>query len=104
MLLTIFGLFDLILGGVLAASPFVSYAGLGIVGTLGIIGIIKGLYSTVAAAASSFYFDVLGWLDLIAGILLVLSTMDIKFTWFLWVGIFMAAKGVYSISMEIIGD
>ena len=104
MLLAIFGIVDVILGGVLAASPFVTYSGAGIIAVLAAVAIIKGLYSVVTAAGGGFYFDLLGWLDLIVGVLLFLATGGVKFNWFLWIGIFMVAKGVYSIAIEMVGD
>ena len=104
MILTILGLIDVALGGVLAASPYFSYAGVAIIGTLAIIALLKGLYSVLAAAASGYYLSIESWLDLIVGVLLLLTTMGIHFQWFLWIGIFMAAKGVYSIVSEMIGD
>jgi len=104
MILTILGLIDVVLGGVLAASPYFSYAGVAIIGTLAIIALIKGVYSVLAGAASGFYLDVMGWLDLIVAVLLFATTAGIHFQWFLWIGIFMAAKGVYSIFAEMIGD
>ena len=104
MLLTILGLVDVALGAVLAASPYFSYAGIAIIGTLAIIALIKGLYSVLAAAASGYYLSVESWLDLIVGILLFVTTLGIHFNWFLWIGIFEAAKGVYSIFSEMIGD
>jgi hypothetical protein len=104
MILTILGLIDVALGGVLAASPYFSYAGMAIIGTLAIIALVKGVYSVLAGVAAEFYFDLLGWLDLIVAVLLFLTTLGIHFNWFLWIGIFMAAKGVYSIVTEMIGD
>lgn len=104
MLLTIFGLADVVLGGVLAASPYFSYAGIGIVGALAVIALIKGIYSVLAGFASGFFLDVLGWLDLLVGALLFLSTIGISFKWFFWIGIFMVLKGIYSIATEMVGD
>jgi len=104
MLLTILGLVDVFLGAVLAASPFFSYAGVAVIGTLAIIALIKGLYSVLAGAAAGWYFDILGWLDLIVAVLLFLAVAGIHFQWFFWIGIFMVAKGVYSVFTEMIGD
>jgi hypothetical protein len=104
VLLSIFGLVDVLLGGVLAASPFFSYAGMAVISALAAIAVVKGLYSVATAAFSSFYFDMLGWLDLIVGALLFLTVFGVHFPWFLWIGVFMAAKGVYSIGVELIGD
>lgn len=104
MLLTIFGLVDVLLGGALVASSYFSYAGAGIIGTLAVIALIKGIYSVFAGAATGFYFDVLGWFDLIVGVMLFLSTFGTHFQWFFWVGIFEAIKGVWSIATEMVGD
>jgi len=104
VLLSVFGLVDILFGGVLAASQYFVYTGSAIIVTLAAIALIKGLYSTLTAALGGFYFDLLGWLDLIVGVLLFLTTLGIHFQWFFWIGIFMAAKGIYSIAIEFVGD
>lgn len=104
MILTILGLIDVLLGGVLAASSYFSYTAVAIIGTLAIIALIKGIYSVLAGFAGGIYFDLMGWLDLIVAALLFLTTIGVQFQWFFWIGIFMAVKGVYSIFTEMVGD
>ncbi len=104
MILTILGLVDVMLGGVLAASPYFTYTGMAIVGTLAIIAAIKGVYSVLAGFAGGIFIDLMGWLDLIVAALLFLTTIGVQFQWFLWIGVFMAVKGVYSIFTEMVGD
>jgi hypothetical protein len=104
LILAILGLLDIALGSCLAASPYFSYVGSGIITTLGIIALLKGLYSTLAAAASGFYFDLPGWLDLLVGLMLLLATVNIHFQWFLWMGVFMIAKGVYSVAASMVAN
>ena len=104
MLLSILGIIDILLGGVLAGSPFFVYTASAIVAVLGIVALIKGAYSVLAGAATGFYMDILGWLDVVVGALLLITTIGISFQWFLWIGLFMAAKGLYSIAIEMIGD
>ena len=104
MILTILGLVDVLLGGVLAASPYFSYAGVAVIGTLAIVALAKGVYSVLAGAAAGFYFDLMGWLDLIVAALLFITTFGVHFQWFFWIGILMAVKGVYSMFTEMVGD
>lgn len=104
MLLTILGLVDVALGIVLAASPYFNYTGMAVIGTLAVIALIKGVFSVLSAAAGGYYFSVESWLDIIVGVLLLTTTFGVHFSWFLWIGIFEAAKGVYSIFSEMIGD
>ncbi len=101
-LLLIFGIFDLLVGVALILSPFVPFEGNGFVFSLGLMAIIKGLYSYLAAAASGFYFDVLGALDLALGLCLVLTVYGMVFDFFLWIGAFMIIKALYTIVIFLI--
>ena len=57
MFVAILGILDIIFGAALAASTFADLAGNGWIFFFGIIAIIKGLYSVVAAAGNGFYFE-----------------------------------------------
>jgi len=92
----ILGILDMIFGAVLAASTFADMASNGWVLIFAIIALIKGIYSVVAAAAAGFYLDVLGWLDLLAGLLLLLAYWGFAFPFFLYIGILLILKGLYS--------
>ncbi len=100
----ILGILDIILGAVLAASTFADFAGNGWVFAFGILAILKGLYSTLTAAGAGFYFDVLGWLDLLVGILLLLVNWGFVFPFFLYIGILLILKGIYSFFVGMIGS
>ena len=89
MLLLILGLLDVIVGlSILFKEIFA-----GIVLALGFIALIKGIFSIIGGLMSKFFLDVLGWIDFIAGIILLLN-FSIPFFW-----LAVIAKGVYSIIM-----
>lgn len=90
------GILDIILGAALAASTFADLSGSGWILAFGIIAILKGIYSVLTAAGAGFFLDVLGWLDLIVGILLLLVNWGIVFPFFVYVGILLILKGLYS--------
>jgi uncharacterized membrane protein HdeD (DUF308 family) len=100
----ILGILDIIFGAVLAASTFIDFAGNGWILLFGILAIIKGVYSVLAAAGAGFYLDVLGWLDLLVGILLLLVHWNISFPFFLYIGILIILKGLYSFVVGMIGN
>jgi hypothetical protein len=92
----VLGILDIILGAALSASTFVDFAGNGWILILGIVAIVKGIYSVFAGFGAGFYFDVLGWLDLVVGVMLLLVNWNIVFPFFLYVGILLILKGLYS--------
>jgi len=100
--LLMLGVFDMMVGTVLVLSPFVSLEGNGFVLALGAIALLKGLYSYIAAAAAGFYFDLLGILDITVGTCLVFAAYSIVSGVFPWIGIFMVAKGLYSVIIFMI--
>ena len=104
VVLVILGIIDLIIGVLLVVSPAGGLVGNSIVFVLGIIALLKGLYSVLAAAGAGFFFDILGWLDLIAGIFLLLANWGIVFGFFLYVGILMILKAFYSAIVGLIGS
>jgi hypothetical protein len=84
MLLIILSLVDIAVGISLIFPNFLGFY-------LGIIVLIKGISSVVGAFASGFYFDIMGAIDLIAGILLLLS-FNIPWFWLLPI-----IKGLFSL-------
>lgn len=103
VLVAILGILDIICGAALAASTFANLASNGWIFFFGLVAIAKGVYSVLAAAAAGFYFDVLGWLDLLVGVLLLLVNWNITFGFFLYVGILLILKGLYSFFVGMIG-
>jgi len=99
----ILGVLDLILGAALGASTFVDLAGNGWVLLFGLLALVKGLYSVIAAAGAGFFLDVLGWLDLLVGALLLLVNFGIVFPFFLYIAIMLILKGLYSFFIGMIG-
>jgi hypothetical protein len=104
VLVSILGALDIILGAALVAAALIDLAGNGWLFIFAIIALLKGLYSVLAAAGAGFFLDVLGWLDLAVGICLLLANWGIAFPFFLWVGIFMIIKGIYSFIMGIVSS
>jgi hypothetical protein len=104
MFIIVFAVIDLILGVVLAASPYFDFTGNGIIFWLAVIGILKGLYSIIAALVGGFMYDVIGWFDLAGGILLWLTTMGLIHPAFLYIGIAILLKGIYSLMIGLISQ
>lgn len=102
MIIIIFGLIDLIMGGALLLSSSLEMAGVGIVFTLGIVFLLKALYSIITALAGGFAFDILGWVDLAGAISLMMIFWGFSFGFFFWIGVLVAMKGVYSIVIGLI--
>jgi len=98
-LLVILGIIDIIIGIAVAVSPGMPLIASSIILTLGIIALLKGLYSVLTAAGAGFFLDVLGWLDLIAALFLFMTYWGWVFGFFLYVGIIMVIKGLYSFAM-----
>ncbi|RLJ08668.1 MAG: hypothetical protein DRP13_02215 [Candidatus Aenigmatarchaeota archaeon] len=101
-LLLLFGIFDLIAGVAGMIVPFISAQGNTFILAIGVLAIIKGLYSYLAGALAGFYFDILGLLDLITGILLVLSFYNLVFGWMFYFGLILTLKGVYTIVIFLV--
>ncbi len=86
MLGYIYALFDIILGGAIIASHFTSSKYFILIAA---IAIIKGIISLKGSFSSGYFFDWMGIMDVIAGIVLLGH-------WISWFGIFSIIKGVYS--------
>ena len=67
-----FGVLDIIGGGIIALTSLMHFRGSEIVFFFAIVFLFKGIWSVLAGAASGFYFDVLGFIDLFAAALLFL--------------------------------
>lgn len=102
MILAVLGVLDLICGALLGLSGLIGYVGSGFVSTLAIIMIIKGIISYVSGAASGFFLDFMGVLDMIAGVMLMLATWGFVLFFFPYFGLLLLLKGVYSIIIGII--
>ncbi|RLI97124.1 MAG: hypothetical protein DRO99_03410 [Candidatus Aenigmatarchaeota archaeon] len=102
--IAILGILDIIFGAALAASTMTSVTGNGWIFLFGILAILKGIYSVVTAAGAGFYLDVLGWLDLVVGLLLLLANWGIVFPFFLYIGILLILKGIYSFFVGMVGS
>lgn len=102
MFLLLLGVVDLLAGAILALHPLLSAAGNGTVLLIMVFFIAKGLYSVVAAVAVGFYFDLLGYLDVLAALCLVLLYTGIAGDLFMYVGLAIVVKGIYSFVMGIV--
>ena len=99
MLIFILGILDMIAGGLLWMSLGGGFTGSSTIMIFAIIFILKGIFSILSGAASGFYFDVLGVMDLITGFFLLLSIWGITFGFFFYLAIAMIIKGLYSFGM-----
>ncbi|MBL7160791.1 MAG: hypothetical protein ISS93_03000 [Candidatus Aenigmarchaeota archaeon] len=94
MIIAILGILDMIagiiivFGGGLAGNTYLMYFTL--------IIFLKALYSIGTALAAGFPFDILGWVDLLAAIMLLLTFWGIPLGIFAWIGALIAIKGIYS--------
>ena len=101
-LLLILGILDLIAGAALALSGFVPLTAVGLVFAIGIILALKGGISYLMAAGNGFYFDFLGILDLLSGVFLILAFYGTALGFFLWFGVAMILKAMWSIVMFMV--
>jgi hypothetical protein len=104
MFLIILGLLDIIAGGILALTALTGFEGNSILFWFAVIFLLKAIYSIGAAVAAGFFLDVLGYMDLVAAIFmfLIFWGFDLGFGIFLWFGLAMVIKGLYSFVMGVI--
>ncbi len=102
MILAVLGLFDIAVGVVLAVSQLLEFAGNGTLFIVALLMLLKGLFSVLTAAGSGFYLDVLGWLDLIAAVSMFLIYLGLVHEFFLYFGLLMIVKGLYSFGMGLV--
>lgn len=92
-----------ILAGLLVFS---SYSGLeGLFGKIvlyaAVFHIVKGAWSVFTSYLMGFFFDVLGWIDFIAGILILLALYGFAFHFAYVVAIIIVIKGLYCILFSL---
>lgn len=102
MIIAIFGILDLIAGGILMLGGSIEWAGSEFLFYFMILFALKALYSIFAAIAAGFYFDVMGYLDLAASIFMLLLFWDIAFGFVFWIGLLILLKGIYSLIIGFI--
>lgn len=100
--LILLGIIDIVVGAFLASSGAFQFKGFGLIFILAIISILKGLYSVLAGMGAGFYMDIMGWLDLVGGLMLLLAFWGIHFYFFFYFGIFLILKGLYSAMMGFV--
>lgn len=101
-MLLMLGILDLIAGAALALSGFFPLTAAGLILAIGIIVTIKGAISFLGAAGSGFYFDILGILDIISGIFLIMAFYGTAMGFFVWFGLAMILKALWSIMMFMV--
>jgi hypothetical protein len=100
--LLVLGVLDLLAGVALAVSGLVPMQASVFVLWIGILVLLKGLYSYLAAALNDFWFDVLGIMDIAVGVLLFLVYSGLVFPFFFWIGLALILKALWSIGVFII--
>lgn len=90
LFLAILGLMDLAGGIMLYFGSSNFYVGL--------LFLLKGLYSITMSALANFYFDFLGWVDLLAGLTFLFSLAYLSRL----IGIALFLKGIYSLFFSVI--
>lgn len=84
MILALLGILDIIAGISLVYPNFLVFY-------LGIIILVKGIFSVVGSFAVKYFFDVMGFIDVVAGVILVFN-FSIPWFWLLPM-----IKGIYSL-------
>jgi len=64
---------------------------------------IKGLASVIGSLASGYYYDWMGYVDVISAIVLYLISAGITHQIFYFLGMVMMIKGIYSFGRSLIG-
>lgn len=67
-----------------------------LVKSLGLFSLLKGGWSLMSSFSANYYFDWMGWLDLVTGACLLLTSFNIVFGFYSVVGLIQVMKGVYS--------
>ena len=62
----------------------------------------KGILSVLGSLGSGYLFDWMGYLDIIVGTVLFLTTMKIYFAFFSTLGLLMMLKGIYSFARVLL--
>jgi hypothetical protein len=96
------GILDAVTGFILMLGPWIPLGGNGILFTLGVIILLKGIITWLMAAASRFFFDPLGILDIIAGACCLIEVSGFHLSVFAWIGFFLLVKGAYCVFIDLI--
>jgi uncharacterized membrane protein HdeD (DUF308 family) len=88
MILALLGLLDILVGVSLLFPNFLAFY-------IGVIILLKGISSIVGSFAVKYFFDVMGFIDVIAGVILLLN-FSIPWFWLL-----LMIKGIYSLIVGI---
>jgi len=83
---------DIVIGYCLMSSSLHS-----LFGYFTYIMLAKGFLSVIGSLTANYLFDWMGYLDVITGIVLLLTTMNVSFGFFPAIGFLLLAKGVYSL-------
>lgn len=102
MLMFVLGLLDIVVAAALWMSSGTPFAGNGLVMALGILWIIKGLFSILSSAAGGWLFDYMGWPDLVAGVFLLLSYYGLGWHFLFYIALVMLIKGLYSAGTDFL--
>jgi len=71
--------------------------------TIGIIILLKGLITFIPAITSGYYYDWMGLTDILSGIILILHSYSLDFSFGFYVISILAFKGLYSIFRRVTG-
>ena len=102
MIIVILGIIDIIAGIVLTFSGLDVFHGNGIVFFLAIAMILKGAWSWLNNLMSGFKLDFMGVLDIVVGILMLLTFGGFFLFFFAYFGIMEVIKGVYSFVVGLV--
>jgi len=97
MIAAILSFIDIFIGYSLMSSSFQN-----LFGYFAYILLAKGILSVLGSLGSGYLFDWMGYLDIIVGTALFLTTMKIYFAFFPTFGILMLLKGIYSLARSLI--
>ena len=101
MLLFILGIIDIIGGVILALATGGYIGGSDFLFYLAVFFLLKGIWSLLTAMAGGFYFDLLGITDIVAAVSMFLITAGVVSGVFLWIGVILILKGIYSAAVGI---
>jgi uncharacterized membrane protein HdeD (DUF308 family) len=83
---------DIVIGYCLMSSSLQS-----LFGYFTYIMLAKGILSVIGSLTANYLFDWMGYLDMITGIVLLMTTMKVSLAIFPTIGFLLLAKGVYSL-------
>lgn len=99
MFLMLLGVLDIIGGLLLALSGTIPLSGNGFVLFFAVALVLKALWSILTALGGGFKYDLLGLVDLLSGACLYLVTIGWNTEIFLYLGILVLIKGLWSFVM-----